>query len=108
MNTKRIEFSDVVNAYRRNVQTHDEAVVAMAAAGIAEGPMPIPFDPEKPFAIQIREPREGDGPNDNWCLHKWRFRTIQGAMRALADLKRLDGRLEGRIATVKGASPDCP
>lgn len=97
MPTQRISSEEVCRLYEKNVTEHAIAVKAMVAAGLSEGPFPLTPDPEKPWAVQYREPKEGQGPEAGWCLNRERFRSPVTASLLARDIQKLDSRLEVRV-----------
>lgn len=102
MQTKRISWEEVRNIVADNKRRGDNAVIEGAMAALREGPMPVAIDPLRPYALQVRHAKEGQEPESNWCVHPWRFPDVVGASKAANDLKRLDPRLELRIAKAAG------
>lgn len=97
METKRISSEEVRNIMLENRRKGDRAMIEAAMVGLREGPMPVQIDPQRPFALQMRHTKEDQGPEQDWCVHPWRFPDIYSAGRAAKDLQRLDKRLEVRV-----------
>jgi hypothetical protein len=102
MQTKRISWEEVRSIVAKNKEQGDKAVIEGAMVALKNGPMPVDIDPLRPFAMQVRHSKEGQDAEADWCLHPWRFHDLASASKAAKDLRKLDLRLEIRIAKAAG------
>lgn len=99
---KLISTEEVLKKMQENRERGDRAMIEGAMAALREGPMPIQFDPGRPFCLQLRHKPKDALSDQGWCVHPWRFPDVFSAGRAAKDLRKLDSRLEIRIAKASG------
>lgn len=97
MNYKRITLEEVAARVVENKEKGRSRLRMAALAGIVGGTKVVSFNPERPWALEVRHAHPDPGKEGAWSLHPWRFPTIISATRAASDLRKTDPRIECRV-----------